>query len=377
MIYFPKACYSLRQTQVSLALEVDVPVTSFESDTVKTRILKKFSAAATGLALLATAACGSPAASSTPSSGTAQPGAAQSENAQSAGYPLTMEHTMGSTTIESAPKRVVALDPSYIDAALLLGADLVGYVQYRQDPKAPFSPYLGDVADATKDSVNVGTLAEPNLEKILELQPDLIVSAKVRHEALYPQLSKIAPTIFSVSTGPTWKENVVFLGEALGKKAKAEELVKAYEDRAQKVGAEILKKKPDATYSLVRFTGGDTARLYSSNSFIGEIMADMRIPRPKTAPDSTEEIFVPLSAEQILQGDAGLVMVSAFTPAGAEGDTARAQQEKFQSNPLWKKLKGDVVAVDDATFLASVSIQGAHAVITDLAKHYGVDPHLP
>lgn len=339
---------------------------------MKTRILKNFSAAAAGMALLATAACGTPAASSGPAGSDATQAAAQS-----AGYPLTMEHTMGKTTIEAAPKRVVALDPSYIDAALLLGADLAGYVQYRQDPKSPFSPYLGDVADATKDSVNVGTMAEPNLEKILELQPDLIVSAKVRHEALYPQLSKIAPTIFSVSTGPTWKENVVFLGEALGKKAKAEELVKAYEDRAQKVGAEILKKKPDATYSLVRFTGGDTARLYSSNSFIGEIMADMRIPRPKSAPDSTEEIFVPLSSEQILQGDAGLVMVSAFTPPGPEGDTARAQQEKFQSNPLWKKLKGDVVAVDDATFLASVSIQGAHAVITDLAKHYGVDPHLP
>jgi iron complex transport system substrate-binding protein len=344
-----------------------LPVTSFESDSVKTRILKRFGAAAVGLALLATTACGAPAATSETSSAPAD----------TAGYPLTMEHTMGSTTIDTVPKRVVALDPSYIDAALLLGADLVGYVQYRQDPKSPFAPYLGDVADATKDSVNVGTLAEPNLEKILELQPDLIVSAKVRHEALYPQLSKIAPTIFSVSTGPTWKENVVFLGEALGKKAKAEELVKAYEDRAQKVGAEILAKKPDATYSLVRFTGGDTARLYSSKSFIGEIMTDMRIPRPQGAPDSEKEIFVPLSSEQILQGDAGLVMVSAFTPAGAEGDKARAQQEKFQSNPLWERLEGEVINVDDSTFLASVSIQGAHAVITDLAKHYGVDPQLP
>ncbi|MDR6507181.1 iron-siderophore ABC transporter substrate-binding protein [Arthrobacter oryzae] len=334
---------------------------------MKTLILKRFGAAAVGLALLATTACGAPAATSETSSAPAD----------TAGYPLTMEHTMGSTTIDTVPKRVVALDPSYIDAALLLGADLVGYVQYRQDPKSPFAPYLGDVADATKDSVNVGTLAEPNLEKILELQPDLIVSAKVRHEALYPQLSKIAPTIFSVSTGPTWKENVVFLGEALGKKAKAEELVKAYEDRAQKVGAEILAKKPDATYSLVRFTGGDTARLYSSKSFIGEIMTDMRIPRPQGAPDSEKEIFVPLSSEQILQGDAGLVMVSAFTPAGAEGDKARAQQEKFQSNPLWERLEGEVINVDDSTFLASVSIQGAHAVITDLAKHYGVDPQLP
>jgi iron complex transport system substrate-binding protein len=336
---------------------------------VKIRVSKQLTAAAAGLVLLATAACGSPAAST----GAATTSAA----AQEAGFPLTMEHTMGSTTIEAAPKRVVALDPSYIDAALLLEADLVGYVQYRQDPNAPFAPYLGDVADATKDAVNVGTLAEPNLEKILELQPDLIVSAKVRHEALYSQLSKIAPTIFSVSTGPTWKENVVFLGEALGKKDKAEELVKEYEDRAAKVGAEILAKKPDATYSLIRFTGGDTARLYSSNSFIGEIMADMNIPRPKDQPDSQEEIFVPLSAEQILQGDAGLVMVSAFTPAGAEGDKARAQQEAFQSNPLWQRLQGEVIDVDDATFLASVSIQGAHAVITDLAKHYGVDPQLP
>ena len=336
---------------------------------MKIHVSKQLTAAAAGLVLLATAACGSPAATT----GAATTSAA----AQEAGFPLTMEHTMGSTTIEAAPKRVVALDPSYIDAALLLEADLVGYVQYRQDPNAPFAPYLGDVADATKDSVNVGTLAEPNLEKILELQPDLIVSAKVRHEALYSQLSKIAPTIFSVSTGPTWKENVVFLGEALGKKDKAEELVKEYEDRAARVGAEILAKKPDATYSLIRFTGGDTARLYSSNSFIGEIMADMNIPRPKDQPDSQEEIFVPLSAEQILQGDAGLVMVSAFTPAGAEGDKARAQQEAFQSNPLWQRLQGEVIDVDDATFLASVSIQGAHAVITDLAKHYGVDPQLP
>lgn len=337
---------------------------------MKTRILKQLAAATAGLALLTVTACGAPAASSEAPS-------TETPAAESGTFPLTLEHAMGSTTIDTVPKRVVAMDASYIDAALLLGADLVGYVQYRQDPANPFAAYLGDVKEATKDSVNVGTLAEPNLEKILELEPDLIVSAKVRHEALYPQLSKIAPTIFSVSTGPTWKENVVFLGEALGKKAKAEELVKGYEDRAKKVGEAILAKKPDATYSLIRFTGGDTARLYSTKSFIGEIMADMAIPRPKDAPDSQSEIFVPLSSEQILEGDAGLVMVSAFTPPGAEGDKARAQQENFQSNPLWERLEGDVVNVDDGTFLASVSIQGAHAVITDLAEHFGVDPQLP
>jgi iron complex transport system substrate-binding protein len=331
---------------------------------------RQLTAAATGLAMLATAGCAATTASTPPASTSAAPAADVT-------YPLTLEHAMGSTTIDSQPKRVVALDPSYIDATLLLGAELVGYVQYRQDPDNPFAPYLGDVKEATKDSVNVGTMAEPNLEKILELEPDLIVSAKVRQEALYPQLAKIAPTIFSVSTGPTWKENVVFLGEALGKKGKAEKLVADYEARAKAVGDEILAKKPDATYSLVRFSGGETARLYSTNSFIGEIMTDMGIPRPAGQPDTTEKIFVPLSQEQILAADADIILVSAFTPDGPEGDASRVQKETFTSNPLWSRLKGKAVEVDDGTFLASVSIQGAHAVITDLAKQYGVDPHRP
>jgi len=289
-------------------------------------------------------------------------------------FPITIEHAMGETTISERPLRVVALDPSYVDATLLLGAELVGYAEYRQDPENPFAPYLGDVSAETADAVNVGTIAEPDLEKILALEPDLIISAKVRQEALYPQLAKIAPTVFSESTGPTWKENVVLLGTALGLQDKAEEAVAAYEERAKAVGAEILAAAPETTYSLLRFAGEDTARLYSSTSYFGEIMADMGIPRPAEAPDTTETIFVPLSAEQILQADASLIVVSSWEPEGAEGDASRAQREQFESNPLWEKLTGDVLQVDDATFVGSVSIQGAHAVISELADHFGVDP---
>jgi iron complex transport system substrate-binding protein len=290
------------------------------------------------------------------------------------GFPVTIEHAMGETTIPERPIRVVALDPSYVDATLLLGAELVGYAEYRQDPENPFAPYLGDVSDETANAVNVGTIAEPDLEKILELEPDLIISAKVRQEALYPQLSKIAPTVFSESTGPTWKENVVLLGTALGLQDEAEAAVAEYEERAAAVGEQILAENPDATYSLVRCAGEDTARLYSSNSFIGEIMADMGLPRPAEAPDTTDSIFVPLSAENILQADAAVVLVSAWEPEGAEGDASRAQREQFESIPMWGRLTGEVVPVDDATFVSSVSIQGAHAVITELAEHYGVDP---
>lgn len=335
---------------------------------------KTLSAAVLGLSLFALTACGAGSAEGEPSSPAATGAAGESA---SAGFPRTIEHAMGETTIESQPQRVVALDPSYVDAALLLDAELVGYAEYRQDPEDPFADYLGDVSEETAEAVNVGTIAEPNLEQIAGLDPDVIVSAKVRQEALYPQLEKIAPTVFSESTGPTWKENVVLLGEALGKQEQAEQEVAGYEARAAAVGEAILEQDPDATYSLLRFAGEDTARLYSSDSFIGEIMADMGIPRPEGAPDTTEEIFVPLSQEQILEADADLVMVSAWAPDGAEGEASREQEERFTSNPLWERLEGEVLPVDDETFVASVSIQGAHAVITKLAEHYGVDPQLP
>ncbi|WP_280414228.1 ABC transporter substrate-binding protein [Nocardia carnea] len=318
--------------------------------------------------LISLMACGLVFAGGCSGSGETEPGAAGS------GAAISVEHAMGVTNIDSPPERVVALDPSYADAALLLGVPLVGYVQYRADPGNPFPDYLGDIDDKVADSVNVGTTAEPNLEQILELEPDLIVSAKVRHESLYDQLTKIAPTVFSESTGPTWKQNIVLLGEALGRKDRAEELITSYEERAAAVGEQIRARKPDVTYSLVRFAGEDTARLYSSNSFIGEIMTDMGIPRPAGAPDSTDSIFTPLSTEQILKADAGIVMVSAYTPPGDEGDSSRDQQARYEANPLWQRLSGDVLHVDDEPFVLSVSIQGAHASITALAEHFGVDP---
>ncbi|WP_257998393.1 ABC transporter substrate-binding protein [Zhihengliuella halotolerans] len=325
---------------------------------------RAFAGAASATLLLALTACG----------GGADTTEGQNGNA-SGEYPMTVEHFRGSAEIPEQPLRIAALDPSYIDATMLLGAELVAYTEYRPG-KNPFPEYLGDITELTDEAVNVGTIAEPDLEKIVEAEPDLIISADVRQGEMYDQLNKIAPTIFSESTGPTWKENVVLLGEALGKKDEAEAKVATYEARAAAVGAEILEKDPDTTYSFLRFVGEDTLRLYSSNSFIGEIMADTGIPRPEGQPDTDESILVELSQENLLDGDATFIMESMWAPEGEEGDAARAQQEKFHSNPLWDELTGEIVQVDDSIFASSVSIQGADAVVTELAEHFGVDPQL-
>ncbi|MGW8767987.1 ABC transporter substrate-binding protein [Streptomyces sp. NPDC055815] len=285
--------------------------------------------------------------------------------ASDAGFPRTVTHDKGKTEIKAKPKRVVALDNSLVEAVVALDAPLVGGIGSYRDQKG-FPPYLGDAVKETKD---VGPLDSPNLEAIAALKPDLIVSATVRHEDLYDQLSKIAPTVFVATTGPIWKENITFLGTALGEEKKAADKLAAYTTRAKKIGDAVNAKNPKQTYALVRFLDGPT-RIYLPKTFSGIILTDMGLARPANQQDQ-KEFNIEISEEQIAQADADHIFVTTFS-GGAE------RKKKFEANPLWKRLnavqKGNVHEVEDSVWMTSVSLQGADLVLDDMAKIFKVDP---
>lgn len=285
---------------------------------------------------------------------------------------ITIEHAMGKTVIEGQPKRVAALDASYVDAAIALETEVVAFTSYRTiDGQLP--EYLGSgIEEYAADAQDIGSLEEPSLEKLAEIAPDLIVSAKVRHEALYDELSELAPTIFSDSTGPTWKENILLLGQALGKDDLAKEKIKAYEDRAAAIG-DAIKTKLGAlpTISIVRFAGEPTVRLYTENSFPGEVMNDVGFPRPEGQPPS-DTIAADISQEQIPALDADYLFVSVWDP----DDSATVDiANQFKNNPLWATLTGEIKEVQDITWFTAVGLQGAHSMLDDLATFFDVDPH--
>lgn len=282
-----------------------------------------------------------------------------------AGFPRTITHDKGTTEIPAKPQRVVALDNSLAEAVVTLGSPLVGGIGAYRDQKG-FPPYLGD---AVKDTVDVGPLDNPNLEQIAALEPDVIVSATVRHDALYDRLSQIAPTVFVPTTGPIWKQNITTLGKVLGQEKAAETKLAAYEKRATALGREINAKASDPTISVVRFVDGPT-RLYLPESFSGIILSDMGLKRPASQ-QKTGELNIDISEEQIGMVDADHVFVSSFS-AGAE------HKKKFEANPLWSRLSavkaGRVHEVDDQNWMTSVSLHGADRVMDDLTKTFDVDP---
>lgn len=323
---------------------------SLRSSTVAASVMV-FSAAVFG--------CGAsePGATANPNSGSTSVGPASA-------FPRTVDHHQGETVINAKPERVVALDNSLVEAVVALDAPLVGGIGSYRD-QTGFPPYLGDAVSETED---VGPLETPNLEAIAALKPDLIVSASVRHEALYDELSAIAPTVFVETTGPIWKQNIKDMGEALGVEAQAEEVLTKYEARAKKLGQAINDKASNPTVSMVRFLDGPS-RLYANASFSGIVFQDMGLARPKA--QDVDEFAVEIGEEEIRKADADHIFVTIYS--GGQ-DAA----ERFRRNPLWSKLDGvkagNVHEVADEIWMTSVSLQGADLMMDDMAKIFDVDP---
>lgn len=322
--------------------------------TARSSLRRPAALALVAAAALALTACGG---SSAASSGTTE------QAASDASYPRTIEHHKGTTEVPAKPQRIVALDNSLVEAVVLLERPLVGGISSYRDLTG-FPPYLGEAVAETEE---VGPLETPDLEAVAALEPDLIVSATVRHDALYDELSAIAPTVFVETTGPIWRENITFLGEVLGEQDKAAQVLDDYRTRAQALGEAINDKAGNPTVSVVRFLDGPT-RLYQKSSFSGHILADMGLARP--ASQDVEDFAAEIGEEQIRQADADHIFVTSYS--GGE-----ASKERFVRNPLWGQLEGvqagNVHEVEDAIWMTSVSVQGAHLVMDDLAKTFGVE----
>ncbi|WEH33138.1 iron-siderophore ABC transporter substrate-binding protein [Streptomyces sp. AM 4-1-1] len=275
-------------------------------------------------------------------------------DAKAGEFPRTLTHALGKTEIKAAPKRVVVLDVGEFDNVVSLGVQPVGYAPSEGDEGIP--SYLKKDAGTPK---SVGTINNLNLEAIAALKPDLILGSRLRAADKYPQLSKIAPTVFSIRPGFTWKENYLLNAAALDRTAEAKAELDAYRAKAVKLGEDIGPDKP--TISMVRYLP-DRIRLYAKASFIGTILEDTGLPRPKN--QQINELAAEISPEKIDEADADWI----FT--GVYGDPKATKRDTARSNPLWKNLKavkaGQAKDVPDETWYLGLGVTAADKVLDDL-----------
>lgn len=276
----------------------------------------------------------------------------------------TVEHAMGRIKVPAEPKRVVALTNEGTEALLALGITPAGAVRSWLG-----DPWYAHIAAAMSDVPVVGTEHAPNLEVIAALQPDLIIGNKLRQEAIYPQLSAIAPTVFSTRLRGDWRRNLRLYAAALGKEAEGRALRARFDERTRSI-AQRLGDRLDEDISLVRFMTG-FARIYYRDTFAGMILAQIGFDRP---PAQDRDAFADqVTKERIPEMDGDRLFY--FVYETGDGDATGAEAA-WTTAPLWEQLEvvraGRVHRVSDAVWNTAGGVIAANLMLDDLERIYGL-----
>jgi iron complex transport system substrate-binding protein len=269
-----------------------------------------------------------------------------------------VRHTLGETCVPDQPQRVITLSVPSLGNAIALGVKPIATIVYFDDPP----PYLAEHLN----SIQVLGKEQPNLETILALKPDLIIGIKYSTEAIYNQLSQIAPTVVGDWEGyPSWREHFDFVANVLGKSEVAEQVWSRYYQRIQSLKTALEKKTQAVEVSFVHMCCG-TIDLDGENSFNGSILADVGLSRPSAQAASIEGGIVSLSEERLMDIDGDVLFVA------TEGEEAAQKMLAIKQNPLWQKLRAvqnnRVYPVNYPTWRGGNPL-AADGVIDDLFKY--------
>lgn len=181
------------------------------------------------LFMLALAACGSSEETTEETGG--------SEGEASGSDTIQYESETGTVEVPADPQRVVAL--AYGGNVMSLDVPLAGIDAWAID-NPNYEPYL--------DGVEV--VSEENLEKIIELDPDLIIGYSTLQNI--DKLEQIAPTVTYTYGKVDYLTQHLEIGKLLNKEDEAQAYVDDFKERAQAAGEDVKAEiGEDATVSVI------------------------------------------------------------------------------------------------------------------------------
>ncbi len=190
----------------------------------------------------------------------------------------------GVQTFKQSPERVVVLNWDLLEQVLALdiiplaAPNVAGYQQWVVNPTAPNS------------IEEIGTRAEPNLGKIAQLKPDVIIAASPQKD-LIPILERIAPVIYFENFGQQDDAALVAiqhfnaLATLFGKETLAQQKLHHMD-----LQFELLRQQIKATFNTypdvvtLRFSTLNSVFLYTENSTTQYVIPQLGLTNPLPYP---------------------------------------------------------------------------------------------
>ena len=257
-------------------------------------------AAASVAVALGLTACGSSDSSDTADSGSAGSGE----------YPITIEHALGTVTLDEKPERVATVNWANHEVPLALGVVPVGmaaanfgdddgngmlpWVEERLEELGAETPVLFDETDGI------------DFEAVSDTNPDVILAAySGLTQEDYETLSEIAPVVAypEAPWATSWRDMIELNSAGMGMAEEGKELVATLEQEIADAAAAHPELEGKATMFLTHVDTADLSQVsfYTANDTRAAFFEDLGLATPKSVADaSTDDAFSKkVSAEQV------------------------------------------------------------------------------
>lgn len=277
----------------------------------------------------------------------------------------TIVHDFGTTELKKAPKRIVILDNLYGEILDPLDITPVGATTGQADSQEFSTLFKKQYKDAKV--ISVDWQGNPDLDKIAELKPDLILMTG-EQEDLYDKLSEIAPTVgYQINTDENWDyhETSLKVAEIFDKR---DEMKKDLDrlDAREAVFAENVKAKfGDQKLMYLRVTDNDI-RYYAYGHF-GYLYDTYHFNRAETF--NPDDMFQVIDPDKLKDINPDLLIVQA--------DSQELLDNKLKNNPVWSSLKAvqnnKVIYADYSTYMLGFGIVSQEAIMKQISDEWGLN----
>ncbi len=230
-------------------------------------------------------------------------------------YPLEITDSMGrKVTIENEPQRIISIAPNITETIYALGmeAKLVARTDYCDYP------------EQVLEKESIGSLREPNIEKILELDPDLIIASTHFDPDVLKKLEDSGLTVAVLYGEESFEgvyDTILKTGKLLNADENANAVVADMQAKVKKVKEAVENQpKPKAYYVVSYGEGGDYTA--TGETFISQII-DMA-GGENIANDATGWKY---NLEALVEKDPDIVICSKYFEAKAGIKSANGYNE--------------------------------------------------
>ncbi|GAA3404329.1 ABC transporter substrate-binding protein [Paenibacillus hodogayensis] len=276
--------------------------------------------------------------------GTADPG-----QQKATAFPRTVTHLAGKTAIPAKPLKIATPYIAFVDYLAVLdeypmAAQGVSTIQ-RNFPSLSKRLTGKTIADLGM---------QVDLEKLLAVQPDLIIAADDMKEQ-YDRLSQIAPTVVFPQAGD-WRETLLQLAETIGKEEKAKAVLAEF-DRKSAEYKEKLAFRKDEPVLFAMYSGKEQFTTWNDGRF-DPFYKGLGL-KPVEGSKTTGQ----LSLESLAALDPDHLFIINNWQTPVQGGV----KEALKDNKVWNSLKA--VRANQVYELADPSLPGPMA----LAKIDGIE----